>query len=68
MKLIQEAALDDQFNTQMDKIQQAIIKLEALAQSFNKEQHWPVRTQVRMLEVASKDLDKLAMHFQALRP
>lgn len=67
MNLLQEADLDGQFNAQMDKIQQAIIKLEKLAQQFNSTKHWPVASQVRMLDTASKDLDKLAMHFQSMR-
>ena len=67
MKLLQEADLDKQFNTQMDRIQQAIIKLEALAQQFTKDKHWPVPTQVRALETATRDLDKLSIHFRALR-
>lgn len=67
MKLLQEAALDDQFNVQLSKIQEAIIKLEKLAGSFNKQQHWPVRTQIRGLEVAQKDLENLVTLYSGLR-
>jgi hypothetical protein len=67
MSLLQEAELDDQFNTQLSKIQEAIIKLEKLAGSFNKNQHWPVRTQIRGLEVAHQDLDKLVTLYSGLR-
>lgn len=55
MTLISEAAADDQFNTQMDKVQQAIIKLEALL----KTDFVPVQSQVRMVEVAQDDLAAL---------
>jgi hypothetical protein len=55
MTLISEAAADDQFNSQMDKVQQAIIKLEALL----KTDFVPVQSQVRMVEVAQDDLAAL---------
>lgn len=67
MTLLQEAELDDQFNVQMGKIQQAIIKLEALAGSFNKAQHWPVRSQVSALERSGKDLENLAHLMSSMR-
>jgi hypothetical protein len=55
MTLISEAAADDQFNSQMDKVQQAIIKLEALL----KTDFVPVQSQVRMVEAAQDDLAAL---------
>lgn len=55
MTLISEAAADDQFNSQMDKVQQAIIKLEVLM----KTDFVPVQSQVRMVEVAQDDLAAL---------
>lgn len=55
MTLISEAAADDQFNSQMDKVQQAIIKLEALL----KTDFVPVQSQVRMVEVVKDDLAAL---------
>lgn len=55
MTLISEAAADDQFNSQMDKVQQAIIKLEALL----KTDFVPVQSQVRMVEVVQDDLAAL---------
>ena len=55
MTLISEAAADDQFNSQMDKVQQAIINLEALL----KTDFVPVQSQVRMVEVAQDDLAAL---------
>jgi len=67
MKLITEAALDDQFNVQIGKIQDAIEKLEALTQAFMKEQHWTTLSQVRALDRAQNDIQKLADHFSALR-
>ena len=67
MKLLQEADIDDQFNQHMDKIQQAIIKLEQLAAKFDKA-HYPVGSQVRALEAAAQDLGKLAKSLQAKRP
>ena len=56
MKLITEAAGDDQFNAHMDKIQQAIVKLENLMAS----DFVPVGSQVNMVELASSDLAKIA--------
>ena len=67
MKLISEAAQDDQFNKQMDKIQQAIIKLEKLALEFSHDGSngvKPVQSQKSMLNAAVGDLQKIrAMMF-----
>ncbi len=63
MKLINEAAGDDQFNAHMDKIQQAIINLEKLmATDFV-----PVQSQVNMVSSAEKDLAKLVETMVAKR-
>jgi hypothetical protein len=67
MKLITEATLDDTFNKQMMKIQDAIEALEKMPAMFTSQKSWPVSSQVRALEIASKDLDKLAIHFAGLR-
>lgn len=55
MKLIQEASLDDQFNRQMMKIQDAIEALEKMAPQME----FPVASQVRMLEQAASDIQKI---------
>lgn len=57
MKLINEASADDQFNAQMDKIQQAIVKLENLVQGGKFE---PLASQIMMVDVAASDLVKLS--------
>jgi hypothetical protein len=62
--LLSEASIDDQFNTQMDKIQRAIIKLEKIALGFGDGGEKPVRTQRAMLNTAASDLKKIeAMMF-----
>jgi hypothetical protein len=64
MTLLKEASIDDQFNAQMDKIQQAIIKLEKLALGFGEGGTKPVRSQRAMLNAAASDLKKIeAMMF-----
>lgn len=63
-KLLAEAAIDDQFNVQMNKIQQAIIKLEKIALGFGDGGEKPVRTQQIALSSAASDLKKIeAMMF-----
>ena len=59
MKLLNEADIDSQFNTQMDKIQQAIIKLESLAARFKEGGVKPVGSQREMLDIAAADLKKI---------
>lgn len=59
MKLLNEASLDDQFNVQMDKIQQAIIKLEKIADAFRRDALAPVQSQQRALNTAAYDLEKI---------
>lgn len=51
-KLIAEASADDQFYSQLGKIQAAIVKLEKLELLLTKHQ-------TNMLEAASRDLLKL---------
>jgi len=64
MKLLNEAALDDQFNTQMGKIQAAVEKLEKIAPGFGDGGVPPVRSQRAALEAAIRDLTKIkAMMF-----
>ena len=64
MTLINEAAIDDQFNVQMSKIQTAIQKLEKLALGFGESGAKPLRSQRLALEVAAEDLGKIkAMMF-----
>jgi hypothetical protein len=66
MKLLQEASLDDKFNVQMGKIQDAIEKLGMIADDLiDSDTTKPVMSQVRMVEVASKDLQHLAEKLQA---
>lgn len=60
MKLLTEATLDDQFNQQMAKIQDAIAKLEALSKKFAEGDVRPVESQFRALQRASTDLDSVA--------
>jgi hypothetical protein len=60
MKLISEAALDDQFNKQMMKIQDAIHALEQIAGKLSKDgTTTPIRSQRLALEVAIEDLHKI---------
>jgi hypothetical protein len=64
MKLLNEASVDDQFNVQMNKIQQAIIKLEKLALDFGDGGTRPVKSQQTALSAAASDLKKIeAMMF-----
>ncbi len=64
MKLLNEASVDDQFNVQMNKIQQAIIKLEKLALGFGDGGVKPVKSQQTALAAAASDLKKIeAMMF-----
>jgi hypothetical protein len=63
MKLLSEATVDTQFTALMDKIQQAIIKLEG----FVGEDFVPLNSQVLMVEVAGEDLSKLAKKLKAQR-
>lgn len=66
MTLLQEASLDDKFNAQMRKIQVAIELLEMIADDLiDSENTKPVQSQVRMVEVAAKDLDHLAKKLQS---
>lgn len=59
MRMINEASVDDEFNVQMSKIQQAIIKLEKLLPKFQDPAFKPVRSQRMALEVAESDLRDL---------
>ena len=59
MKLLAEATIDDQFNVQMGKIQQAIIELEKIAETFSKGDATPVASQKAALNAASQDLLKV---------
>lgn len=59
MKLIQEANLDDAFNTELMKVDASFEKLEKLAAQFTLEKR-PVRSQVTMVESVSDDFKKLA--------
>jgi hypothetical protein len=59
MKLISEAAIDDQFTVHIGKIQKAIAELEKLAPKFKENGTAPVRSQRMALEVAAEDLNKL---------
>lgn len=53
-KLLAEASVDDQFNVQLGKIQQAIIKLENLIPNFDGVK--PVQSQKTALQDAISDL------------
>jgi hypothetical protein len=66
MKLLQEASVDEKFNAQMGKIQDAIQKLEQLCGQFETEKVRPVRSQYRMAEIAAEDLVKLAAKIKSL--
>lgn len=60
-KLIQEAALDDRFNTQMKKIQDGIDKLGDVLKEMTGpgSMHKPTATQRAQLRYAKEDLEKL---------
>jgi hypothetical protein len=62
MKLIQEAALDDKFNTQLGKIQDAISKLNDIVVTMTApgSQSKPVRSQAFAVKVIADDLKDLA--------
>lgn len=63
MKLLNEAAVDDEFNRQMAKIQDAIEKLFALTKKFDNLGGTgikPVTSQFSALQRASNDLDSIA--------
>lgn len=64
MKLINEAALDDQFNVQVGKIQDAIAKLEKIGLNYGTGGLKPVQSQKSALTHAIDDLKKVqAMMF-----
>ena len=56
-KLLKEAAIDDRFNVQMNRIQQAIIALEKLTDELV--QAGPVGSQRTALQAAASDLKRL---------
>jgi hypothetical protein len=62
MKLIQEAALDDKFNTQLGKIQDAISKLNDIVASMTAPNSVskPVRSQAFAIKVVADDLKDMA--------
>jgi hypothetical protein len=64
MKLLNEAQVDDEFNRNMQKIQDAVIALEKLLPRFKETK--PVRTQFRACDVAAEDLQRLSKRLQAL--
>jgi hypothetical protein len=66
MKLIQEAAVDDQFNVHIGKIQDMTQKLEDLAGTFSRQGQRPVTSQIRALERAAADLEALAAKYKEL--
>lgn len=66
MSLLQEASVDDLFNTQLGKIQAAIEKLEQVVTQFTPANR-PISSQVRSVEIAAEDLVKLAKQLKELR-
>jgi hypothetical protein len=60
-KLLKEAELDDRFNIQMNKIQDAIGKLEDIIAEMQKpgSMNKPVRSQLAALRIAAEDLKSL---------
>lgn len=56
MTLLNEASIDDKFNTQMGKIQQAIEKLDKLALEYGDGGVKPVPSQKSALTAAVADL------------
>jgi len=58
MKLIQEAALDDQFNTQLGKIQEAVSKLNHIVATMTApgSSTKPVKSQGNALRQVARDL------------
>lgn len=60
-RLIKEAALDDQFNTQMKKVQDGISRLRDILDQMQKEgsMHKATATQRMQLRYAAEDLHAL---------
>lgn len=58
MKLIQEANLDDQFSSAMQRLQQAVQDLEKITKDFGDE-HRPVSSQISQLQNAADVLTDL---------
>jgi hypothetical protein len=60
-KLLKEAELDDRFNIRMNKIQDAISKLEGIIAEMQKpgSMNKPVRSQLGALRLAAEDLKRL---------
>lgn len=61
MRLVQEAALDDAFNTQLKKVQDAIDKLGDIVEKMQEPGSMtkPTRTQQAQLRYAAEDLQRL---------
>ena len=66
MKLIQEASLDDEFANLLLKVDDAYEKLNKLTDQFSKD-HYPVRSQIAMVESAAEDFTKLAKKLKEVR-
>ncbi len=60
-KLIQEATLDDAFNAQMKKVQDAVRKLDDVIDEMKKPGSMtkPTKTQLMQLRYAAEDLKRL---------
>jgi len=60
-KLLKEAELDDRFNVQMKKIQDAVSKLEGVIADMQKpgSMNRPVSSQLSALRFAAEDLKRL---------
>jgi flagellar capping protein FliD len=67
MKLINEAQLDDQFNTELSKIQASIMKLEKICKAFMENDIRPVSSQISAVTASADDLSTLATKLSSLR-
>lgn len=65
--MLQEASIDEAFNRQLGKIQDAIDELQKIHARFEKENVKPVSTQVTALRYAAEDMEKLHKMYDALK-
>lgn len=67
MKLLNEANIDDEFNSALGKIQDAIDKLKTMKSKFEKQGTYPVSTQLNGLKYAAQDLNALHDELKLLK-
>lgn len=60
MKLLQEADLDDRFNSELGKIQDSITVLQKLVKEYGKDKlSYPLNNQIIGVEIAAEDLTRI---------